>query len=65
MIDKNKYQTIEQTAVNLGVSISGLRNIRLNPEMQFPKKIIINGKVYFEADSVKKQEEQRIEEVNY
>ena len=65
MIDKTKYQTIEHTAYYLDRNIWELDRIRMNPDLQFPKKIFIDEKIYFDADEVKRQKEQRIEEVNY
>ena len=65
MIDKNKYQTLEHTAYYLDRNIRELDRIRMNPDLQFPKKIVIDEQIYFDADEVKRQKEQRIEEVNY
>ena len=65
MIDKTKYQTLEYTACYLDRNVWEIDRIRMNPDLQFPKKTIIDEKIYFDADEVKRQKEQRIEEVNY
>lgn len=64
MIKRYGLQSIEKTADYLGLCVSSLNNIRLDSDLNFPKKVKLGNRVMFNGEQVIEQEENRIEMVN-